>query len=303
MIDTADFDVIVIGAGPAGLSAALVLGRARRCVLVVDGGPGRNWPTAASHGFLTQDGTPPDELRRIGREQLAPYDVRVVSGRASRVRRLGPGVSVSLDGDPPVTASALVLATGMRDHLPPVAGFDEVYGLSAHHCPHCDGWEWRDRPLAAYAPDGGADYAAGLKAWSDDVTLLTDGRPLPRRDADALRKAGVAVRTDRVRSLSSQRGMLSSVDFEVGASLPIDALFFHLGMEQASDIPRSLGCALDQRGFVRVDEACRTSVGGVYAAGDMTPGPQSVAAAVAEGSKAGAAAHHDLWRSRAGARR
>lgn len=292
------YDVLVIGGGPAGLSAALVLGRACRTVFVSDGPPPRNATTQAVHGFLSRDGTPPFELRRIAREQLLPYEVDVEDVPVASVsRRRGQPFVATMDDGSEVSARRLLLCTGMRDRLPQVAGFAEVYGKSAHHCPYCDGYEWRDRAIAVYVPVDGLGYAHTLRSWSSDVTLLTDGRPVPSESQAAKlfgRIGGLAVRSDRVSRIVSDGGLIRRVEFDRGEPLRCDAFFFHLGMDQASALPKNLGCRMVD-GMVWTTPGGATSVPGVYAAGDLTPGPQSVALAVAEASVAAAAIHQDLW--------
>lgn len=293
------FDVLVVGGGPAGLSAALVLGRACRSVLVVDGPRARNDVTDAMHGFLSRDGTPPAEFRRIAREQLMPYDVQVRDAPVVEVRpQPGRPFLATLEDSSVVAARRVLLATGMQDQLPDLPGFDAVYGRSAHHCPYCDGWEWRDQRVAVYAPDGGLPYAHTLRSWTPNVTLLTDGhRAPPAQEVRRLfgRVGGLEIVTAPVSALRSRDGYMTSVEFDGADPVACDAFFFHLGMRQASDLPALLRCRM-QDGFVRVDDSGLTSVTGVYAAGDLTPGPQSVAIAVAEGSVVAASIHQDLWR-------
>lgn len=293
------FDVLVVGGGPAGLSAALVLGRACRSVLVTDGPSARNDATEAVHGFLSRDGTPPAEFRRISREQLMPYDVQVRETPVAEIRpQAGRPFLVTLGDSSTVAARRVLLATGMRDHLPDVPGFDEVYGRSAHHCPYCDGWEWRDQRVAVYAPEGGLPYAHTLRSWTPTVTLLTDGHRAP--SAQEVRRlfgrvGGLEIVTAPLSVLRSRDGYITAVEFDGADPLPCDAFFFHLGMEQASGLPASLRCRMKD-GYVRVEDSGVTSVPGVYAAGDITPGPQSVALAVAEGSVVAASIHQDLWK-------
>lgn len=289
-----EFDAAIIGGGPAGMSAALVLGRACRRVLLCDSGEPRNEVTQAMHGFLSRDGADPAEFRAECARQLERYDVTVVRApvvSASRRPPFGLGFG---DGSS-ASARRVVLATGVRDELPSFEGFDAVYGTSAHHCPHCDGWEWRGAAAAVYAPSSGPEYALALAAWTRDVVLLTDGDRAPRgQQAEALRRNGVRVEERRVRRLISRGGKLELVELEGGALLARDALFFHVGIKQASRLPASLGCAVDRDGSVRVGQQQQTSVRGVYAAGDAAQGPQSAISAAAAGAVAGAAVHHDL---------
>lgn len=289
------YDVVVIGAGPAGLSASLVLGRACRNVLLVDGGSPRNAVASVAHGFLTRDGTSPRDLRRVARSQLRPYDVTDLDERAVNVSRADGGFRVWLEGGTEVSSRKVIFATGLRDILPKFHGFGEIYGHSAHHCPYCDGWEWRGRAVAVYAPDGGPEYAMSLLPWTRDIVLCTDGgRVHSARDVRRLSGAGVRVVDAPIVDLKSRGGQLTSIEFDGARSLQRDVLFFYVGAEQASPLPSRIGCAVDRDGLVRVDEACRTTQPGVYAAGDLTPGPQSAIMAAADGAKAGAVAHQDL---------
>ena len=176
-----DFDVIIVGAGPAGLSAALVLGRCRRRVLVLDTDKPRNYASAALHAFLTRDGIHPQELRRIGREQLSQYDTVTLAQReATAARCVDDGFEVTLAGGERLRCRKLLLATGVVDELPPIEGVQELYGRSVFHCPYCDGWESRDQPVAVYSRTSkGVAFAIQLKVWSRDLVLCTDGaRPV-----------------------------------------------------------------------------------------------------------------------------
>ena len=193
---TTPFDVMIVGGGPAGLSAALVLGRACRRVLLLDGGTYRNDPTRRVHGFLTRDGATPRALRAVARAQLAPYDVTCVDAKVTQIARRGTRFRARLADGHTVRARRVLLATGMRDHVPDFPGFQAIYGRSAHHCPYCDAWEWRGRSVAVYASTKGVDYALALTAWTSDVVLLTHGRRAPRGDGAArLRRHGVRVET------------------------------------------------------------------------------------------------------------
>ena len=170
------FDVIVVGSRPAGARAALELGRARRQVLLLDGGLGRNAPTGAAHGLYTRDGSSPAELHRIACEQLARYAVQIVNGRAVTAQAGPGGFEVVLEGGAVHTAAKLLLAYGVRDLLPEVPGLSERWGHSVLHCPYCDGWEYRERRAVVYGRGNSAHHMAlTLQPWTAHVTLLTDG--------------------------------------------------------------------------------------------------------------------------------
>jgi len=308
MADRFDFDAVVVGGGPAGLSAALVLGRARRRVLVCDAGEGRNAPAEGVHGFLTQDGTPPAELRRVGREQLARYGVAFREGRVSAARKVEGGFEVTPDGGEAVRARTLILATGLADVLPEVPGLKEVWGRGVFHCPFCHGWEVRDRPWAFIAPpEGVVESATMFLGWTKGLTLLTDGRA---GYAPALRAwlaaQGVKVEDDRVERVEGAEGRLTAVVLAGGRRLTPAALFVRTTLKPRSGLAESLGCALvaegPKAGMVRTGPMGATDVPGLFVVGDASDGGvPTVASAVAEGATAAAFATRALLSEDAGA--
>jgi thioredoxin reductase len=169
-------DVVIVGAGSAGLSAALALGRARRKVLVLNGGPPRNAPAKASHNFFTRDGTPPSELVKIGLAQLKPYDIEVQSRNAESIKKTNNHFELMLDDGQCVASRKIILATGVLDVLPNIPGFRELWGKTIHHCPYCHGWEVRDRPVAVYAQgEMGYHFAIMIRHWSKDLVVCSNG--------------------------------------------------------------------------------------------------------------------------------
>jgi thioredoxin reductase len=240
------WDVIIVGGGPAGLSAALVLGRCRRKVLVIDEGKPRNSVSRKSHGYFTRDGARPSEFLRIGREQLRPYGVALRPGVVVEVSVRPSGFELRTEDGKRERARKVLLATGIRDRLPQLEGLPPLYGRSVFHCPYCDGWEVRDKPLAAYARGGdGPDFALGLTTWSRDVVLLTDGaRRVSVEDARRLKRNGVGIRFEKILRLEGDGGLLRRVHFMHGKPLERSALFFHSGVEQRSKLPADLGCLL-----------------------------------------------------------
>jgi thioredoxin reductase len=291
-------DVIIVGGGPAGLSAALVLGRCCRSVVVFDHGQYRNAASSAVHGLLSREGVAPGELLRIAREQLSPYAVELRSTAVTRVRRLRGGFRV-LSADGQVSRSrCLLLATGMTDRVPEVPGFAEIYGRSGFHCPVCDGWERRGKPWAALAAGAeGVAFALALLTWSSDVILFTDGARLRVRDVQHLASYGVGVRTRKLEALVSSGGALQSVVLQGGERVARSALFFHLGHEQRSTLPQQLGCGFRRSGAVRTDRVGATTVPGVYMTGDASGDAQFVSVAMAEGTKAAYAINKALRES------
>jgi thioredoxin reductase len=281
-----EWDCIVVGAGPAGLSAALTLGRARRRVLVLDSGAPRNFAAREMHGVLGHDGLEPAALRARGAEELGRYGIEVLPAEVepARARLVAGGVEV--EGE---AARTLILATGMLDEIPSAPGFDEIYGVSAHTCPYCDGWEHRDERIAVLAPVlGGAHLGRLLRQWSGDVVVLTDGGPGVDAGEEAeLAAVGVPVMREPVERFVASSGRLSAIELAGGRTLERDALFFHIGMRPRTALAAALGCALDDRGYVVAAAQDRqTTVDRVYAAGNCADGMHNVPLAVADGVRA-----------------
>ena len=292
------YDVIIVGAGPAGLSAALILGRCRRRVLVCDTGRPRNAASQALHGYLTRDGMAPAEFLRISREQLRQYDTvdlqdaEVVGAECRADRRF----HVAIAGGREFLARKLLIATGVLDNLPEIEGFAELFGRSVFHCPYCDGWEVRDRRLAVYGRGArGLGLSLELLGWSRDVLLCTDGPS--EIDADGrerLARNGVAVREDRVERLEGRDGRLERIVFQGGAAAARDALFFTTGQTQQSRLAMNLGCEFNNKGTVRTGKYEATHLPGLYVAGDASRAVQWVVVAAAEGAEAAFAINTDL---------
>jgi thioredoxin reductase len=284
-------DVVVVGGGPAGLSAALMLGRCRRSVVVCDAGRPRNRASRALHGYLSRDGVNPGELLRLGRLEAESYGVRHLEATVTAVQRVGQVFRVGLDAGTPLTGRRVLIATGVEDHLPPVLGMDACYGRSVYHCPYCDGWEWRDRGIAAYGRGrGGAALALSLRTWTPDVVLVSDGPSrLPRAAADALERQGIEVRTERLRALRHHDGVLEALEFADGSTLARQALFFTAGQHQQATLARDLGCEVTRKGTIRTDRFGQTCVEGIFVVGDASRDVQFVSVAAAEGAKAAVA--------------
>lgn len=302
------YDAVIVGGGPAGLSAALTLGRCRRRVLVCDAGQPRNASAAAAHGYLTRDGIAPLELLAIGREQLRPYGVEFRRVEVTDAACVADGFDVELEGGTRLRTRKLLLATGVVDHLPNIAGLRELYGRSVHHCPYCDAWEVRDQPLAVYGRgDRGVGLAIALTTWSDDVALCTDGRVrLPSGAQEELDRFGIRVFQERITRLDGTNGILDRIVFASGDALPRRALFFNTGQQHRSPLAVRLGCQMNSRGVVRTRRLEESSVPGLYVAGDASRDVQSVVVAAAEGAKAAIAINKALLaderaRRRAGA--
>jgi thioredoxin reductase len=293
------FDVVIVGGGPAGLSAALTLGRARQRVLVVDAGEPRNAPTHASHGFLTRDGIHPAELRQIARDQLRPYETVVLrDGEVTHVDGRDGAFTLRLDDREDVRARKVIIAAGVRDLLPDIDGARDLFGKSIFHCPYCDGWEVRDQRLAVLGPSEMAQEFAGLiRNWSRDLIVLLNGAELDEASRANLGRLNVAIRDEKIERFEGD-GQLERIVFEHGDPLDRDAIFLRTPEAPRSRLADALGCELGMEGpipgLIVVDEMQRTTVPGVFAAGDVTTPLQQIWKAVATGSMAAATAHHDL---------
>jgi thioredoxin reductase len=282
-------DALIVGAGPAGLSAALVLGRCRRRVVVLDDGRPRNRVSRAVHGFLTRDGIAPAELLRIAREQLVPYaTVRIETAHVRDAACIADGFAVELADARRLTARTLLLATGVVDRLPDVPGYAEFYGRGVHPCPYCDGWEVRDRPLAAYGRGAGAArLAVALATWSDDVFLCTNGpADLADEDRRELEARRIALRTQAVAALEGDADGLRAVRFADGTRAACAALFFAVGMDQRSTLAAKLGCPVSDDHGAETDTMARTAVPGLFVAGDASRDVAFAIVAAAEGAEA-----------------
>jgi thioredoxin reductase len=293
------FDVVIVGGGPAGLSAALLLGRSRRRIMLCDSGRPRNIRSHAMHGYLSRDGIVPADFLRMGRAELAPYGVRMCHGEVVQARCLEGGEFETTMADGTLYRSRkLLLATGVVDKVPQIEGFDALYGTSVFHCPYCDGWEVRDRALAVYGRKrGGVELSRALKVWSQDVFLCTDGGRVSPSDRQRLELEGIGIREEPVeRLLCNISGGLEAIVFKKGEPLQREALFFTTGQRGHSDLAGLLGCAVNPNGTVSTGRKQETTVPGLYVVGDISRDMQLVIVAAAEGAKAGIAINMALMK-------
>jgi thioredoxin reductase len=285
------YEVVIVGGGPAGLAAALALGRARRPVLLCDAGERRNARAVHVHNFVTRDGTPPEDFRRIGREQLAAY--RSVAIRHDRVQSIAGerGAFEVRLGTGTARARRVLLCTGMVDELPPVEGFAALWGHSVFQCPYCHGWEVQDRRWGYWprAADLNHAIAFALQAlhWTGDLVLFTAGAfELPAEARTTLEAAGIRVVTAPIARLVGRDDQLHAIELADGQSVPCDALFAHPPQRHV-ELVAGLRLDLDDQGYVRVDPATReTSIPGIHAAGDLTTRMQAAIHAAAAGTHA-----------------
>lgn len=303
------YDVVVIGAGPAGLSAALNLVRARRSVLVLDSNRPRNAATLHSHGFLTRDGISPLELRALGREELERYDgAEVHAGLVTAVRREGGVFHVSSRGvrgsaDRDVEAAAVVVATGLIESFPALPSLRAYYGTALHSCMECDGFEKSDEPLALIGEtDDLAEHAMLLTQWSTDLVVFTNGvAAISDLDETVLGSIGVRVERRVIDDVVGERARMTGVRLADGDVIERSGGFVRPRWHAGVDYLTALAPATDARGLLVVDIEGRTSRTGLYAAGDVTPpGAQQLIVAAGNGARVAAAVNRDLIRARLG---
>ncbi|QFU86179.1 NAD(P)/FAD-dependent oxidoreductase [Amycolatopsis sp. YIM 10] len=287
-----EYDVVIIGGGPAGLNAAQVLARARRRVAVVDGGNPRNAPAEGVHGFVSRDGTPPGELLAIGRSEVEGYGGEVIDGVVRRVRH---DRAVELADGRQLAAKRLLVTTGLTDELPELPGVSELWAIDVHHCPYCHGWEVRDQRIGVLGSSPNSVHQAELlREWSDDVVFFGHQSP---PDADALARLsarGVKVVSGPVSRLVTAEHRLRGVELTDGTVVERDALFVAPKFVPKDRILTGLGCAHGEDGVVQVDRTGRTSVSWVWAAGNVVDLRAQVITAAGDGARAAIAMHADL---------
>jgi thioredoxin reductase len=292
-------DCAIIGAGPAGLNAALVLGRARRTVLLFDDNKPRNAVTQHSHGFITRDGVAPAEFRAIGRRELTNYpSVELYSNRVESVKKQADTFELLTDRGEKFEARNIILATGVQEILPAVEGIYNYYGRSLFNCPFCDGWELRDKPLVLIVENerAASHLPKLLYNWSHDLVVCTNGyQVLNDEQKQFLAKYRIEVIEDKIVALAGQDGQLERVVFENHPAIERSGGLLGIQWKQATPIAQELGCETNAQGGIATDEMGRTSVKGVYAAGDTSTVMQAqLIYAAANGSKAAMGIVNDL---------
>jgi thioredoxin reductase len=297
MTEGGKYDVIVIGGGPAGLSGALWLARYRRSVRVIDAESPRNAVTWAVHGYPGLDDVSPQQLRETVRRQAVDAGAEYEPACVERVEGEKDDFRVLLDDGRTFTSRRLLLATGLRDIVPEIPGFDDFYGTSIWHCPDCDGPSaagkkvgvigW-GRPIAA--------YCMYMLTFTDQLTILTHGHPpdLAENAREALERWEIPVRETVIDRLEGEGGHVRRVVYHDGTTEDFDVLFFHIASGPGSSFPADMGCAADEDGILEIDRDHETSVPGLYAAGDITPGSRLAIRAASEGVRAAVGIHKSL---------
>lgn len=297
------YEVVVVGGGPAGLSAALNLARARRRVLVVDGNRPRHAATLLARGFLTRDGVPPLELRRLGREEVDAYDnAQVVFAQVGSVEVEGSGFRVRARGvrggaDVDAIAETLVLATGVAETMPALPSIRAYYGTQLHSCVECDGYEKADEPLALIGESADlAERALLLTQWTNDLIVFTNGvAHVSADDERALARLGVGIERRPIDDVVGEKGVMTGVRLVDGTVIDRAGGFVRPAWSPALDFAAALDLDRDSDGYLVTDRQGRTSVPGVYAAGEtVAPGPQQLIVAAGSGAVVASAVNRDL---------
>jgi thioredoxin reductase len=298
-VSTECFDVAIVGGGPAGLNAAIFLGRYLHSVVLIDSGDPRNWETTGVNGFLGLPGVRPAELRERGREESRKYGVTLVDSIAVRAARVDDErFSIELEGGGVYEARRLLLATGLRDVWPDIPGLERVYGRNAHVCPDCDGYSGIDRKTVVIGKGRKvAGLALTLTTWTQKIVICTNGED-PGFDSpeyeEKLCLNDIQVLTSPVKRIRSNGGEIYYLELADGMCLDAEKLYFTMGQYGVDELGAQLGCERDDEGQVVIDRHGHTSVEDVFAAGDITPGPQLAIVAAAAGATAALAIHKSL---------
>ncbi|GGM88817.1 thioredoxin reductase [Dyadobacter beijingensis] len=291
------YDVAIIGGSYAGLSAAMTLGRARRKVVIIDNGKPCNRQTPHSHNLITHDGKTPAEISALARGQVLAYPtVSLHAGIVTSASGSDGAFMIGTGDGQEFEAKKLIFATGIRDLLPEIPGFAESWGISAIHCPYCHGYEYSDATTGVlFNGDMAFEYLRMIRNWTADLTLYTNG-PATFDDAtrERMRAFGAEIIETPVTSLDHENGYLKTLHLADGSARAIAALYHRPAFVQHSLLPEALGCALNAQGFIQVDEAQKTTVAGIYAAGDNSGAFRGLTGAMASGTTAGARLNHEL---------
>jgi thioredoxin reductase len=290
------FDVAIVGGGAAGSSAALVLGRARRRIAVIDAGAPRNAPAAHMHGFLSRDGLPPDALLELGRQELAGYGVEIIHGSASGIAHEGPsGFRVELADGRSLSARRLLVATGLRDEIPDIPGLRERWARDVLHCPYCHGFEVRDRRLGVLGGSPAAvRYAQIVRQWSDDLVYIAPAGSLAAAERQQLAARGIDIAEGFPQRVIVEGDRLRGIELDGDRIVTCDAGFVPPRFVPNSDLLAGIGCDLVEGGWPVADGDGRTSVAGVWVAGNVADARAQVITAAGEGSAAAIAINADL---------
>lgn len=291
------YDVAVVGGGPAGLSAALWLARYRRRVVLFDAGDPRNAETWAVHGYPGVPEVAPYELRRQVRQQALDAGAELEAAMVECVAGAEDDFRIRLSDDREFRARRVLLCTGLKDILPEFPGFEELYGTSIWHCPDCDGPSVQGLRVGVLGWGRQiAAFCTYMLTWTDRLTLLTHGHSpeLPEKSQEALARFEIPIRTEVIERLEGRDGAIDRVVFHGGGEMELDAMFVHIASGPGSSLAADLGCGADEEGILEIDKDHLTTVPGVYAAGDITPGSRLAIRAASEGVRAAIGIHKSL---------
>ncbi len=298
MSSTNDFDVAVVGGGPAGLSAALWLGRYLHSVVVIDSGDPRNWETRGINGFLGAHAIRSPELRKKGRTECEKYGVVFMEDTVNTARNVnGSAFTLELKSGKTAEARRVLLAIGIRDVWPQIPGLGECYGETAHVCPDCDGYETRDcKTVVVGSGRKAVGMALSLANWTNEIVICTNGEKpgIEQPLLNKLKALNIPVLDCPITCARSDGSEIRGLDLADGMPLDCERLYFAIGQYPADDLGAQLGCKRDETGLIAIDDRNHTSVENVFAAGDVVPGPQMAIAAAAGGAIAALAIHHSL---------
>ena len=293
------FDSAIIGGGPAGLNAALILGRAKRNVILFDNNNPRNAVTQESHGFITRDGIKPNKFRQIAHKELGKYpSVRYKEQEVTSVIKNEPLFELVTSKGERYQSKTIIISTGLKDILPGIDNIYDYYGRSLFHCPYCDGWELRDKPLIVIIDEQiqGFHFIQTIYNWSKDLILCTNGKAFQNSaQKDLLQKKGIKIIENKIKKFVGKSGQMEKIVFENGESVLRKGGFVMPQLVQSSDFGKQLGCKSNSLGGIAIDSFGRTNIPGVYAAGDASViSPAQIIIAAAEGVRAAAGVNMDL---------
>jgi thioredoxin reductase len=293
------YDVAIVGGGPAGLTAGLWSARYLHSAVVIDSGDPRNWETRGINGYLGRAGITPAELRGIGRDECRRYGATLLDGAVLTIEKGGDeSFDLAIEGGSRIQARRLLLAYGLRDVWPAIPGITRVYGANAHVCPDCDGYEARGKKVVVIGSGRRAvGMALNLTTWTDQIIICTNGKPAELDEpeyCDKLDASNIPVLTSAINRVCYHGSRIVSLELADGMQLDADKIFFNLAQYPSDDLGAQLGCKRDSGGHIVVDDGMHTSVRQVYAAGDLIPGPQLAIAAASDGAIAALHMHKSL---------